>query len=75
MPYINGRVQTCIHSEMCLEKLILTLLVWICGFNLVEKAVGCWESKIDQVMIYVGILIAIIIYISVVDVTKVCNLT
>jgi len=75
MRYINGRVQTCIHSEMCLEKLILTLLVWICCFNLVEKAVGCWESKIDQVMIYVGILIVIIIYISVVDVTQVCDLS
>ena len=42
-----------------------------------EKAVGCWESKIDQVMIYMGILIAITIYIRVVDVTNVnmCDLS
>jgi len=59
---------------MCWEKLLLTLLVGICGFNLVERAVSCWESKLDQVLIYMGILFSIMIYIYAVHGTQVCDM-
>jgi hypothetical protein len=59
---------------MCWENLIVTILLWICIFNLVEKAVGCLEAKIDQVMVYVGILIGLIVYISASHDIQVCEL-
>jgi hypothetical protein len=62
------------HRGMCWEKSFLTLLVGICGFNLVEKAVSYWESKIDQVLIYIGMLFSILIYIYTVHGTEVCNM-
>ena len=52
----------------------MVILLWICIFNLVEKAVSCLEAKLDQVKVYVGILIALIVYISASHNIEVCEL-
>jgi len=72
--YISNRPWNFDIVRMCGDKLTLTLLVWICAFNLVEIAVDRLESKSDQVMVYVGILIVVIVYMSASHM-QVCELT
>jgi len=57
-----------------LDKLIVAMLLWICMFNLVEKTVDCLETKTNQIMVYGGILIALIVYISASHNIEVCEL-